>query len=177
MKKPILVVTSQFVEAVERRIEAGYEVRRKADGTLYTRDELLAAAEGADAIFVTPSSKLDADFFKRVSRSVKVISTYSVGLDHIDMREAAERKIAIGYTPSDVTEATADVAILLLLGASRRAFEAQELVRTGEWTIPGAAALLGWQLTGKRLGIFGMGRIGHARNHGMDGLDRCGQGR
>jgi lactate dehydrogenase-like 2-hydroxyacid dehydrogenase len=162
MKKTILVVTSHFIKPVEARLESDYEVRRKTDGTLLTRDELLAAAEGADAMLIMPFDRLDADFFTRVSPSVKVISTYSAGLDHIDMHAAAERNIAIGYTPGEVTDATADIAMLLLLGASRRAFEAQELVRSGEWTIPRAGALLGWQVTGKNLGIFGMGRIGQA---------------
>jgi lactate dehydrogenase-like 2-hydroxyacid dehydrogenase len=162
MKKPILVVTSHFIKPVEARIESDYEVRRKIDGTLFTRDELLAAAEGADAMLIVPFDRLDAEFFSRVSPSVKVISTNSVGVDHIDMHAAAERNIAIGYTPAEVTDATADIAMLLLLGASRRAFEAQELVRSGEWTIPRAQALLGWQVTGKNLGILGMGRIGQA---------------
>jgi lactate dehydrogenase-like 2-hydroxyacid dehydrogenase len=162
MKKPILVVTSHFIEPVEARIESEYEVRRKADGTWFTRDELLAAAEGADAILITPFDRLDADFFKRVPPSVKVISTYSDGVDHIDLHAAAERKIPIGHTPTEGSDAVADIAMLLLLGASRRAFEAQELVRTGEWTIPRAAALLGWQITGKTLGILGMGGIGQA---------------
>ena len=162
MKKPILVVTSHFIKPVDARIESDYEDRRKADGTLFTRDELLAAAEGADAILITPFDRLDAEFFRRLSPSVKVISTNSVGVDHIDMCAAAERNIAIGCTPAEVTDATADIAMLLLLGASRRAFEAQELVRSGEWTIPRAQALLGWQVTGKNLGILGMGRIGQA---------------
>ncbi len=162
MKKPILVVTSHFIKTVDARIDRDYEVRRKIDGTLFTRDELLAAAEGADAILVMPFDRLDTEFFRRVSPSVKVISTYSVGFDHIDMHAAAERNIAIGYTPAEVTDATADIAMLLLLGASRRAFEAQELVRSGEWTVPRAGALLGWQVTGKNLGILGMGRIGQA---------------
>ena len=135
MKKPILVVTTRFVKPVETRIDNEFEVRRKADGTPFQHDELLAAAEGADALFVTPFDRLDAEFFERVSPSVKVISTYSVGVDHIDLQAAAQRHIAIGYTPTAVTDATADVAMLLLLGASRRAFEAQELVRSGEWTV------------------------------------------
>ena len=172
MKKPVLVVTSRFVQPVDARIEKEYEVRRKADGTLFARDELLAASEGADAMLIMPFDRLDADFFRQLSPSVKVISTYSVGIDHIDLHAAAERGIAIGYTPAEVTDATADIAMLLLLGASRRAFEAQELVRSGEWTIPRAGALLGWQITGKTLGIFGMGRIGQsvarrARGFGM----------
>jgi lactate dehydrogenase-like 2-hydroxyacid dehydrogenase len=162
MKKPILVVTSRFIEPVEGRIEKEYEVRHKTDGTSFTRDELLAASEGAEAILITPFDRLDTDFFRQVSSSVKVISTTSVGVDHIDMQSAAERHISIGYTPAEVTDATADIAMLLLLGASRRAFEAQDLVRSGEWTLPHANALLGSQITGKTLGILGMGRIGQA---------------
>jgi lactate dehydrogenase-like 2-hydroxyacid dehydrogenase len=162
LKKPILVVTTRFVEPIETRINNEFEVRRKPDGTRFQPDELLVAAEGADALFVTPWDKLDADFFRRLSPSVKVISTYSVGLDHIDLRAAARKNIAIGYTPTAVTDATADIAMLLLLGASRRAFEAQELVRSGDWTLARSGALLGWQVTGKVLGILGMGRIGQA---------------
>jgi lactate dehydrogenase-like 2-hydroxyacid dehydrogenase len=162
VKKPILVVTTHFVEPVETRIANEFEVRRKVDGTQFQQGELLAAADGADALFVTPFDKLDAEFFKYVSPSVKVISTYSVGLDHIDLQAAAQRNISIGYTPTAVTDPTADIAMLLLLGASRRGFEAQELVRSGEWTVARSGALLGWQLTGKILGILGMGRIGQA---------------
>jgi lactate dehydrogenase-like 2-hydroxyacid dehydrogenase len=162
MKKPVLVATTRFPDPVEARIENDFELRRKTEGIPFQHEELLAAAEGADALFVTPFDKLDADFFKRISSSVKVISTYSVGVDHIDLQAAAQRHIAIGNTPAAVTDATADIAMLLLLGASRRAFEAQELVRTGQWTVARSAALLGWQLTGKVLGIVGMGRIGQA---------------
>src|SRR6201995_4230518 len=117
MRKPVLVVTSLFIKPVETRINNEYEVRRKGDGTSFTREELLAAADGADAILITPFDRLDADFFRRVSPSIKAISTYSVGVDHIDMHAAAERQIAIGYTPAEVTDATADTAMLLRVGA------------------------------------------------------------
>jgi lactate dehydrogenase-like 2-hydroxyacid dehydrogenase len=162
MRKTILVVTAQTVPAVGARLEADYEVRRKHDGTPFTRDELLAVSDGADAILISPFDRLDAEFFRRVSPSVKVIATCSVGVDHVDLQAAATRNIAIGYAPTAVTDATADMTMLLLLAASRRAFEAQELVRSGEWTIPRAIPLLGWQTTGKNLGIYGMGRIGQA---------------
>ncbi len=125
-------------------------------------EELLRAAEGADAMFISPVVRLDAEFFRRVAASVKVIATFSVGYDHIDLRAAAARKIAIANTPGVLTDATADVAMLLLLGATRRAYEAQELVRTGAWATTSSAGLLGWDPTGKVLGIFGMGRIGQA---------------
>lgn len=162
MRKPIVVVTSHFIEGVETRIEREYEARRRRNGASFKSEELLAAAEGADAMLVTPVDRIDAEFFKRVSASVKVTATYSVGYDHIDLRAAAERTIAIANTPGVLTDATADIAMLLLLGASRRVYEAQELVRTGEWKSSNVTALLGWQPTGKILGIFGMGRIGQA---------------
>ena len=162
MRKPIVVVTSHFIEGVETRIEREYEARRSTNGASFKSGELLAAAEGADAMLVTLADRIDAEFLKRVSASVKVIATYSVGFDHIDLRAAAERKIAIANTPGVETDAVADLAMLLLLGASRRAYEAQELVRSGEWESSNVAALLGWQPTGKILGIFGMGHIGQA---------------
>jgi lactate dehydrogenase-like 2-hydroxyacid dehydrogenase len=162
VRKPIVVVTSHFIEGVETRIDREYEARRSKNGAPFKSEELLAAAEGADAMLVTLADRIDAEFFKRVPTSVKVIATYSVGFDHIDLPAAAERKIAIAYTPSVETDAVADLAMLLLLGASRRAYEAQELVRSGAWKSSGATALLGWQPTGKVLGIFGMGHIGQA---------------
>lgn len=162
VRKPIVVVTSHFIEGVEERIERNYEVRRSTNGAAFKLRELLAAAEGADAMLVTLADRIDAEFIKRVSASVKVIATYSVGYDHIDLRAAAERKIAIAYTPRVETDAVADLAMLLLLGASRRAYEAQELVRSGSWKSSSATGLLGWQPTGKILGIFGMGQIGQA---------------
>jgi lactate dehydrogenase-like 2-hydroxyacid dehydrogenase len=113
-------------------------------------------------MFVNPPAKLDAEFFGRVAASVKVIASFSVGYDHIDVGAAAARGIAIANTPGVLDDATADVAILLLLGASRRAYEAQELVRSGGWGKADAPRLLGWDCAGKVLGIFGMGRIGQA---------------
>ena len=169
VRKPVVVVTSHFIEGVETRIEREYEARRSVNGT-FKSAELLAATDGADALLVTPADRIDANFFKRVSASVKVIATYSVGYDHIDLRAAGERKIAIANTPGVLTDATADIAMLLLLGASRRAYEAQELVRSGAWKSSGVTAFLGWQPTGKTIGIFGMGRIGQAVAHRARGF-------
>ena len=112
-------------------------------------------------MLITPFDKLGATFFERAPSSIRVIATYSVGFDHIDLDAAAKRHIAIAHTPGVLTDATAEIAILLMLGASRRAYEAQELIRSGEWKLS-APALLGWQLTGKILGILGMGRVGQA---------------
>jgi lactate dehydrogenase-like 2-hydroxyacid dehydrogenase len=161
MTKPILVVTSHFPKAIEERIERDYNARRNPNRSPFSQHELLSAADGADALFITPADRLDSGFFQKVSPTVKVIATYSVGFEHIDLEAAARRKIPIAYTPAN-SEATADIAMLLLLGASRRAYEAQEMVRTGAWKPLGLDELLGWQLGGKVLGIFGMGRVGQA---------------
>jgi lactate dehydrogenase-like 2-hydroxyacid dehydrogenase len=162
LSKPILVVTARFTPAVEERIAREFSPRRKADGAPFNREELLQAAEGADAIFVTSADKLDAEFFRRLPNSVKVISTFSVGYEHIDLPAAAARNIPIGYTPGVLTDATADLTMLLMLGASRRAWEAQQFLHSGDWTKRDSSHLLGWQIAGKVLGILGMGRIGQA---------------
>jgi lactate dehydrogenase-like 2-hydroxyacid dehydrogenase len=162
MSKPVLVVTAYFVDAVENRLAQSFDLRRNKKGAHFTADEMLSAADGADAMLVTPADRLDAAFFNRVASSVKVIATHSVGYDHIDLKAAAARKIAIAYVPGISTDAVADITLLLLLGASRRAYEALQVVRSGSWIPSDLTALLGWQLTGKILGIYGMGQIGQA---------------
>jgi len=162
MTKPILVVTTRFPQAIEDRIDRDYSARRNPNQIPFSQQDLLSAAEGADALFITPADRLDSGFFQKVSPSVKIIVTYSVGFEHIDLQAAARRKIPVAYTPGVNQEATADIAMLLLLGASRRAYEAQELVRTGTWKPLRPDMLLGWQVGGKILGIFGMGSVGQA---------------
>ncbi len=162
MTKPILVVTTRYPKEVEDRIDREYNARRNPNQFLFGQRELLSAAEGADALFITPADRLDSGFFQKVSPTLKIIATYSVGFEHIDLEAAARRKIPVAYTPGVNSEATADIAMLLLLGASRRAYEAQELVRTGAWKPMSPDMLLGWQVGGKVLGILGMGRVGQA---------------
>src|ERR1700685_859398 len=163
MTKPILVVTTRYPKEVEDRIDRDYNARRNPKHIPFTQQELLSAGDGADALFITPADWLDSQFFEKVSPTLKIIATYSVGFEHIDLEAATRRKISVAYTPGVNNEATADIAMLLLLGASRRAYEAQELVRTGAWKQPlGTDMLLGWQVGGKVLGIFGMGRVGQA---------------
>jgi lactate dehydrogenase-like 2-hydroxyacid dehydrogenase len=162
MTKPILVVTSRYPKDVEDRIDRDFSARRNPKQFPSSQQGLLSAAEGADALFITPADHLDSEFFQKVSSTVRIIATYSVGFDHIDLEAAARRKIPIAYTPGVNNEATADIAMLLLLGASRRAYEAQELVRTGAWRPLSPDMLLGWQVGGKVLGILGMGRVGQA---------------
>jgi lactate dehydrogenase-like 2-hydroxyacid dehydrogenase len=97
--KPVLVVTTHFMDEIEARIDRDYDARRIPHERPFTRDELIEASSGADALFITPLDRLDSGFFKRVSASVKVIAAYSVGIDHIDLQAAANRTVAIAYTP------------------------------------------------------------------------------
>src|SRR6202521_924295 len=159
MTKPILVVTSRYTKEIEDRIDRDYVARRNPNQFPFSQQELLSAAEGADALFITPADRLDSGFYQKFSPSVKIIATYSVGFEHIDLEAAARRKIPVAYTPGVNSDATADIAMLLLLGASRRAYEAQEMVRTRTWKPLSPDMLLGWQVGGKVLGIFGMGRV------------------
>src|SRR6202167_3341376 len=133
MTKPILVVTSRYTKEVEHRIDRDYDARRNPNQSLFRQQQLLSVARRADALFITPADRLDSGFFQKVSPSVKIIATCSVGFEHIDLEAAARSKIPVAYTPGVNSEATADIATLLLLGGSRRAYEAQELVRTGAW--------------------------------------------
>jgi len=133
MRKPIVVVTNHFLPEIEARIDRQYVTRRNPNKTPLTCDDLLSLSEDADAIFMTSFDRLDNAFFARVSSSVKVIATYSAGYEHIDVEAAAKRQIAIANTPGINSNATADVTMLLILGASRRAYEAQNLLRAGAW--------------------------------------------
>jgi lactate dehydrogenase-like 2-hydroxyacid dehydrogenase len=162
MTKPTLVVTTRYPKAVEERIDRDYNVRRNPNPFPFSEEKLLSAADGADALFVTPADRVDSEFFRKVSPTLKIVATFSVGFEHIDLEAAARRKLPVAYTPGVNSEATADIAMLLLLGASRRAYEAQELVRTGAWKPMSPDMLLGWQVGGKVLGILGMGRVGQA---------------
>ncbi len=160
--KPVLVVTRRLPPSVEARIARDYLPRPNPDDHRYSPDELADVAHGADALLITPQDSIDAGLLSRLSPSVRAIATLSVGFDHIDLVAAASRGIAVTNTPDVLTDATADLTMLLLLGASRRASEGQAMVRAGTWTDPRPTELLGWQLTGRTLGVYGMGRIGRA---------------
>lgn len=125
-----------------------------------------------DALLVSVDVRLDAEAIRRLPRTVRAIATYSAGLDHIDLQAALERGLAVFNTPDVLGDAVAEIAMLLLLGAARRATEAIALIRSRQWAGWTATQLNGVQLTGRSLGIFGMGKIGQkianrARAFGM----------
>ena len=160
MTKPILVVTRRLPPAIEARAAQDYEARLSPDDAKVTGADILARADGAAAILCSPAERLDAETIGKLPDSVKVIGTFSVGFDHIDMAAARARSIPVVNTPDVLSIATAECAMLLILAAARRAGEGERMVRAGNWTGWAPTQLLGTLVSGRRLGIFGMGRIG-----------------
>ncbi len=171
---PRLLVTRRLPEAVEARARTLAVVMDNPDDTPWSGADIVAraAAHQADALLITAGDRLDTASIEALPDSVRIIATFSVGYDHIALKAAAARGIVVTNTPDVLTDATADIAMLLILAASRRAYEGERLIREDRWTGWTPTQLLGRQITGLRLGILGMGRIGQAlarraRAHGM----------
>ncbi len=172
MAKPVLLVTRKLTEAVEARAARNYEVRLNPDDRIHSPDDLVALAQGVDAILPCVTEHFTADLIARLPASLRIVASFSVGTDHIDLAAAKARGIVVTNTPDVLSDATAEIAMLLLLGAARRGAEGDRLVRAGEWKTWSPGFMVGVQVTGKRLGIVGMGRIGRivaerARGFGM----------
>ncbi len=158
--KPKVVATRSLPEAVEARLRRDYTPLFNSDDHVYSTDELIDLADGADALLPCHSEQLDAEAIARLPSSVKAIANFSVGVDHVDLAAAKARGIIVTNTPDVLSDATAEVAMLLMLGAARRAAEGDRLVRSRQWRQWSPAFMVGTQITGKTLGIVGMGRVG-----------------
>ena len=169
--KPVVLVTRNLPQAVEDRLRRDYDPRFNDEDRLYTTDELIERAAGAEAILACHTEHLSADVIARLPDSVRAIANFSVGVDHVDLAAAKARGIIVTNTPDVLSDATAELTILLMLGAARRASEGERLVRTGEWNTWSPSFMVGIQVTGKRLGIIGMGRVGHVTARRARGFD------
>ncbi len=172
MVKPVLLVTRRLPPAVEARAAEQFDARLNADDTPRSGADILRLAQGADAVLCCPAEKLDGATIGALPATIKVLGTFSVGFDHIDLAACRVRNLPVVNTPDVLSVATAECCMLLILAASRRAGEGERLVRSGKWTGWAPTQLLGTQVSGRRLGIFGMGRIGRevarmARGFGM----------
>ncbi len=170
--KPILYVTRRLPPAIEARAARDYDARLSADDRVVGADDILAGAQGAAALICCPAEKLGADVIARLPESLRVVGTFSVGYDHVDIGALRARGIPLVNTPDVLSVATAECAMLLVLAAARRAGEGDRMVRAGHWNGWAPTQLLGTLVSGRRLGIFGMGRIGRelarmARGFGM----------
>jgi lactate dehydrogenase-like 2-hydroxyacid dehydrogenase len=173
MSKPVLLVTRRLPPAVEARAARDYDARLNPEDAPRTAADILRLAQGADAVLCCPAEKLDGATIGALPATVKVLGTFSVGFDHIDLAACRARSLPVVNTPDVLSLATAECAMLLILAAARRAGEGERLVRSGGWTGWAPTQLLGTLVSGRRLGIFGFGRIGRelarlARGFGME---------
>ena len=165
MTRPRLVVSRPLPESVENRLAAAFDCAFARSPDDAARLAERAETHRADGLVVCLNDPVTADLIARLPAGLKVIATYSVGFNHIDLEAARARGLTVIYTPEAVTEATADCAILLLLAACRQAHAFQLQMQAGEWRGWSGTGLLGGDPGGKRLGIVGMGRIGRAVAH------------
>ena len=162
LAKPRVLATRHFPPAVEARLTASFDAVLNPQDRLYDGPALIKATEGCDGIMCAAGDPLTAQTIAGLPKSVRMIATFSVGYEHVDVAAAAKRGIVVSNTPDVLTDATADITLLCLLGAARRAHEGTVMLRTHNWVGWEPTQLMGTHVTGKRLGILGMGRIGQA---------------
>ena len=159
MKK--ILITRKLIQSSEEMAEKIFNVNLNEEDRLLTKDELIEKSADCDGILSSLTEKFDADVISKLSDKVKIISNFAVGFGNIDIDAAKKKNIVVTNTPDVLTDATAEIAMLILLGAARRAKEGIEAAHTKNWKWT-ADFLMGKQMTGARLGILGMGRIGRA---------------
>ena len=157
MKK--ILVTRKLLQSNEVRLKEIYDVNLNKNDELYSQGKLIELSQGCDGILSALTDKLDAETINKLPDTVKILSNFAVGFGNIDLDAAKKRNIAVTNTPEVLTDATAEIGILLILGACWRAAEGISGARASDWKWS-ADYLIGKQLTGTRLGILGMGRIG-----------------
>ena len=168
MKK--ILVTRKLIKENSDRMSKIFDAKSNDDDRIYLPNELLEYSKGCDGILSFTTTLLDEKLIMELPSSIKIISNYAVGFGNIDIDAASKKGIIVTNTPDVLTDATADISILLLLGASRRAFEGRKAAETQNWKWS-SDYLVGKQMTGKKLGILGMGRIGRAVAKRAKGFD------
>ena len=162
MKK--ILVTRRLLRSNEDKLKELYDVQLNLNDELYSQKKLVELSKGCDGILSALTDKLDTETINKLPDTVKILSNFAVGFGNIDLEAAKKRNIVVTNTPEVLTDATAEIGILLILGACRRAAEGIEGAKQSLWKWS-ADYLIGKQLTGARLGILGMGRIGQKIAH------------
>ena len=159
MKK--VLVTTKLLKLNEDRMSKLWNVKLNLNDEVYSQNKLIELSKDCEGILSSIVDKIDESTINKLSNSVKIISNFAVGFGNIDIKAARKKNIIVTNTPDVLTDATAEIAMLLILGAARRASEGIEWARNKNWKWS-ADFLIGKQLEGSRLGILGMGRIGRA---------------
>src|SRR5580700_11257707 len=161
-KKPLVVVTRRLPELVETRMRELFDARLNVDDKPMSESDIAEAMREADVIVPTITDQISAGMIAQAGEQMKLIANFGNGVDHIDVTSALRRGITVTNTPGVLTEDTADMTMALILSTARRLVEGSRVIPEGQWTGWSPTWMLGRRITGKRLGIVGMGRIGQA---------------
>ena len=161
-QKPLVIVTRKLPGVIETRMMELFDVRLNLDNAPMSAEQLAQAAASADVLVPTVTDRIDARLLGAPDCRLKLIANYGAGVDNIDIRAAYARGITVTNTPDVLTEDTADMTMAMILSVPRRLTEGERVLRAGGWTGWSPTWMLGHRVSGTRLGIVGMGRIGQA---------------
>jgi glyoxylate reductase len=161
-RKPLVIVTRKLPEVIETRMMELFDTRLNESDTPWSKAQLIEAIKTAEILVPTVTDRITSSVLAHANPNLRLIANYGTGVDHIDIEAAYARGITVTNTPGVLTEDTADMSMALILAVSRRLVEGERLARSGEWGGWSPTSMLGHRITGKRLGILGMGRIGSA---------------
>ncbi len=161
-RRPRVIVTRKLPDLIETRMMELFDCKLNLDDRPFSRDDLAAAMNEAEVLVPTVTDEITADLIRGAGPRLKLIASFGTGVNHIALDTAKEKGITVTNTPGVLTEDTADMTMALILAVARRLGEGERLLRAGHWQGWAPTAMLGMRLTGKRLGIVGMGRIGTA---------------
>ncbi len=165
MTKPKVLVTRKWPETVEKKVSENFDAKLNLTDSPMTESELVNAMKEFDALLPTVTDKISEKIISTKERKVKIIGNFGVGFNNIDIDAAKKNNIVVTNTPEVLTDCTADIAMLLMLGAARRGSEGEFHVRKKEWDGWRPTHMMGTKVTGKTLGLVGMGRIAQAMAH------------
>ncbi len=163
--RPRVFVTRRLLPETEARMAELFDVTLNPDDRPLSQDEIRAAMQTAHVLVPTVTDRIDAELVAAAGPQLGLIASFGAGTDHIDLAAARARKILVTNTPGVFTDDTADMTLSLIIAVSRRLAEGGRVIRSGDWAGWAPSTLLGHRISGKRLGIIGMGRIGQAVAH------------
>jgi len=161
-KKPLVIVTRKLPDLIETRMRELFDARLNLDDKPMSESDIVDAMREADVLVPTITDTINAGMIAQAGEQMKLIANFGNGVDHIDVTSALRRGVTVTNTPSVLTEDTADMTMALILATARRIAEGARVIPEGRWTGWSPTWMLGRRITGKRLGIIGMGRIGQA---------------
>src|ERR1041384_8012703 len=161
-KKPVVIVTRKLPDSIETRMRELFDTRLNIDDKPMTQAQLGEAMKTADVLVPTVTDRIDAVVLKEAGPNLKLIANFGNGVDNIDVQAAVQRGITVTNTPGVLTEDTADMTMALILAVPRRIIEGVKIIESDDFTGWSPTWMMGRRITGKRLGIIGMGRIGQA---------------